>query len=101
MPTPHISASDDAFAETCLLPGDPLRATWNAETFLDDAEQVTAVRYASELVDTYGVGSNCSALRSSRFLAVPRLYLRCTTGSPTAALPRHSYLYFCRGVGDT
>ena len=37
MPTSHISASDDAFAETCRLPGDPLRAKWNAETFLDDA----------------------------------------------------------------
>ncbi len=83
MPTPHISAPDDAFAETCLLPGDPLRARWIAEKFLDDAEQVTAVRnifgytgtykgqrvsvmgtgmgvpsisiYASELIDTYGV----------------------------------------------
>lgn len=83
MPTPHISAPDGAFAETCLLPGDPLRAKWIAETFLDDADQVTSVRnifgytgtykgtpvsvmgtgmgvpsisiYGSELIDGYGV----------------------------------------------
>lgn len=44
MPTPHISAPDGAFAPTVLLPGDPLRAKWIAETFLDGVEQVTAVR---------------------------------------------------------
>ncbi|MEO1064043.1 MAG: purine-nucleoside phosphorylase [Actinomycetota bacterium] len=44
MPTPHISAPDGAFAPTVLLPGDPLRAKWIAETFLDDAELVTEVR---------------------------------------------------------
>ncbi len=36
MPTPHINAPDGAFAETVLLPGDPLRAKYIAETFLDD-----------------------------------------------------------------
>ncbi len=44
MPTPHISASDGDFAEAILLPGDPLRARHIADTFLDDARQVTAVR---------------------------------------------------------
>ncbi|MGI8575658.1 MAG: purine-nucleoside phosphorylase [Egibacteraceae bacterium] len=44
MPTPHVSASDGAFAKAVLLPGDPLRARHIAEHFLDDAEEVTAVR---------------------------------------------------------
>jgi purine-nucleoside phosphorylase len=44
VPTPHISAPPGAFAETVLLPGDPLRARFIAERFFDDAVQVTAVR---------------------------------------------------------
>ncbi len=44
IPTPHISAGEGAFAECVLLPGDPLRAKYIAETFLDGAEEVTAVR---------------------------------------------------------
>ena len=44
MATPHISAPAGAFAQTVLMPGDPLRAKYIAETFLDGAEQVTAVR---------------------------------------------------------
>ena len=44
MPTPHISAPDDAFAETVLLPGDPLRAEYIADSFLDDAVRITEVR---------------------------------------------------------
>ncbi len=44
MPTPHISAEPGDFAESILLPGDPLRAKYIAESFLDDAVQVNAVR---------------------------------------------------------
>jgi purine-nucleoside phosphorylase len=44
MPTPHISAQEGDFAEAILLPGDPLRAKYIAEKFLDGARQVTAVR---------------------------------------------------------
>lgn len=83
MPTPHIAAPDGAFAEAILLPGDPLRAKYIAESFLDDAVEVTSVRnmlgftgsyegmpvsvmgtgmgipsasiYVNELINTYGV----------------------------------------------
>lgn len=83
MPTPHISAEPGEFAEAILLPGDPLRAKYIAEEFLDDVTQVNAVRnmlgftgsyegmavsvmgtgmgipsasiYATELVKDYGV----------------------------------------------
>ncbi|MBK9668630.1 MAG: purine-nucleoside phosphorylase [Thermomonas sp.] len=44
MPTPHISAAPGAFADTVLLPGDPLRAEHIARTLLDDAVEVTRVR---------------------------------------------------------
>ena len=44
MPTPHISAAEGDIAEAILLPGDPLRAKFIAETFLDDAVEVTGVR---------------------------------------------------------
>lgn len=44
MPTPHIDAAPNAFADTVLLPGDPLRARMIAERYLDDAVQVTGLR---------------------------------------------------------
>lgn len=44
MSTPHIHAAPGAFADTVLLPGDPLRARHVATTLLDDAVEVTAVR---------------------------------------------------------
>lgn len=80
--TPHISAAIDDIAETVLLPGDPRRAKWAAETFLENARCVNEVRgmlgytgtwngnpvtihgsgmgmpslsiYANELISTYG-----------------------------------------------
>jgi purine-nucleoside phosphorylase len=44
MPTPHIDADPEDFAEAILLPGDPLRAQYIASTFLTDVRKVTAVR---------------------------------------------------------
>ncbi|WP_037316765.1 purine-nucleoside phosphorylase [Ruegeria halocynthiae] len=42
--TIHIGAEKGEIAETVLLPGDPYRAKWAAETFLDDVKQVNNVR---------------------------------------------------------
>jgi len=42
--TPHNSAKPGDYAEAVLLPGDPLRAKWVAQTFLTEARQVNAVR---------------------------------------------------------
>ncbi|MEG2002714.1 MAG: purine-nucleoside phosphorylase [Clostridia bacterium] len=44
IPTPHNGAKLGDFAETVLMPGDPLRAKFIAETFLDDAVLVNNVR---------------------------------------------------------
>ena len=38
--TPHIEAKKGDYAETVLMPGDPLRAKWIAETFFDNPVQV-------------------------------------------------------------
>ncbi|GAA5186140.1 purine-nucleoside phosphorylase [Ferrimonas gelatinilytica] len=53
MATPHINAPEGAFADTVLFPGDPLRAKYIAETFLDDVEQVTDVRNMLGFTGTY------------------------------------------------
>lgn len=42
--TVHIGAEKGQIAETVLLPGDPYRAKWAAETFLENAELVNEVR---------------------------------------------------------
>ena len=42
--TVHIGAEKGQIAETVLMPGDPYRAKWVAETFLDGAECVNQVR---------------------------------------------------------
>ena len=44
IPTPHINAKLGDFAKTVLMPGDPLRAKFIAETYLDDAQLVNNVR---------------------------------------------------------
>ena len=44
MPTPHNSANPGDFAKTVLMPGDPLRSKFIADTFLDDAKLVNNVR---------------------------------------------------------
>ncbi len=44
MSTPHNSAQKGAFAKTVLMPGDPLRAKFIAETFLQNARLVNDVR---------------------------------------------------------
>src|ERR671923_1542336 len=40
----HIRAEPGEYAEACLLPGDPLRAKYIAETYLDNAVQRNAER---------------------------------------------------------
>ncbi|MBU2863469.1 purine-nucleoside phosphorylase [Reinekea forsetii] len=44
MSTPHISAAKGDFAETVLMPGDPLRAKHIAETYLTNVVEVNNVR---------------------------------------------------------
>ena len=53
IPTPHIEAKAGDFAETVLMPGDPLRARFIAENFLEDALLVNNVRGIQGYTGTY------------------------------------------------
>ena len=52
-PTAHNSAKLGDFAKTVLMPGDPLRAKYIAETFLEDAREVNNVRGMLGFTGTY------------------------------------------------
>ena len=52
-PTPHNEAKLGDFAKTVLMPGDPLRAQFIAENFLEDAKMVNNVRGIHGYTGTY------------------------------------------------
>ena len=53
IPTPHINAPEGAFARTVLMPGDPLRAKFIAERYLENAELVNNVRGVQGYTGSY------------------------------------------------
>ena len=53
MSTPHNSAEKGAFAKTVLMPGDPLRAKFIAETYLEEPKLVNNVRGVQGYTGTY------------------------------------------------
>ena len=53
MPTPHNNAAPGAFAKTVLMPGDPLRSKFIAETFLENPVLVNNVRGVQGYTGTY------------------------------------------------
>ena len=63
IPTPHIAAKEGDFAKTVLMPGDPLRAKFIAETFLTDAVLVNNVRGVNGYTGYYN-GKRVSVLAS-------------------------------------
>lgn len=70
MATPHISAEKGDFAKTVLMPGDPLRAKFIAETFLTDAVEVNHTRgilgytglYKGKRVSVMASGMGCPSI---------------------------------------
>ncbi len=68
--TVHIGAKAGDIAETVLLPGDPYRARWVAENFLENAELVNEVRgmlgftgsYKGNRVTVHGTGMGMPSL---------------------------------------
>lgn len=100
MPTPHISATEGDIAEAILLPGDPLRAKFIAETFFDDAREVTAVRgmlgftgtYRGMPISTMGTGmgipsASIYVTELIRFYGVKRLVRVGSAGGLTTDVP--------------
>ncbi len=63
VPTPHITANYGDFAETVLMPGDPLRAKFIADNFLKDAKLVNNVRGVNGYTGTYN-GKRVSVMAS-------------------------------------
>ena len=53
MSTPHNSAEKGQIAKTVLMPGDPLRSKFIAETFLENPVQFNAVRNMFGYTGTY------------------------------------------------
>ena len=53
MATPHINAEKGDFADTVLMPGDPLRAKYIADTYLENVRQVNDVRNMFGYTGTY------------------------------------------------
>ena len=53
IPTAHNNAKANDFAKTVLMPGDPLRAKYIAEIYLENPRQVTAVRNMFGYTGTY------------------------------------------------
>ena len=53
MATSHINANKGDFAKVVLMPGDPLRAKFIAETFLENPRLVTSVRNVLGYTGTY------------------------------------------------
>jgi len=70
IPTPHINAKMGDIAKTVLMPGDPLRAKFIAENFLDNPVQFNEVRgmlgftgkYKGVSVSVMGSGMGCPSI---------------------------------------
>ena len=63
IPTPHNGGKEGDFAKTVLMPGDPLRAKYIAETFLEGATEFNHVPGMPGFTGTYR-GKRISAMGS-------------------------------------
>ncbi len=82
-PTPHINCTPSDFAKTVLMPGDPLRAKFVAENFLENARLVNNVRGIQGYTGTFE-GEKISVMASGM-------------GMPSIAIYSHE-LYSVFGV---
>ena len=73
MATPHIAANKGDFAKTVLMPGDPLRAKFIAETFLENAVLVNNVRGIQGYTGTYK-GTKVSVMASGMGMPSMAIY---------------------------
>jgi len=73
IPTPHINAKAGAFAGTVLMPGDPKRAEFIAETMLERAVLISDVRGIRGYTGTYA-GKPVSVMASGMGMASIGIY---------------------------
>ena len=97
----HIRAEPGDYAEACLLPGDPLRAKYIAETYFDDAVQTNAERgllgytgtWEGKPVSVQATGMGCPSAAivfeeldpARRQAAPPRRHLRRPAAGPRSS----------------
>ena len=89
VPTPHIEAKAGQIAKTVLMPGDPLRSKFIAETFLENPVLVNNVRGVQGYTGTW---KGCLLYTSSalHFVRIRPLRLSESAGVPTET--RHTRL---------
>ena len=75
MATKHMNAAPGDFAETVLMPGDPLRAQYISETYLDNVRRVTDVRNMWGFTGEYK-GHPVSVM--SHGMGIPSVSIYCT-----------------------
>ncbi|HSJ27615.1 MAG TPA: purine-nucleoside phosphorylase [Acidimicrobiia bacterium] len=98
MPTPHISAEPGDFAEAILLPGDPLRAKYIAETFLDDVVQVNEVRNMLGFTGAYK-GMRVSAMGTG--MGIPSASIYATELVREYGVKKLLRVGSCGGISDS
>ena len=72
-PTPHIKAVPSDFGQTVLMPGDPLRSKFIAETFLENPVLVNNVRGVQGYTGTYK-GTRVSVMASGMGMPAIGIY---------------------------
>ena len=70
----HINAKIGEIAPLVILPGDPLRAKYIAENFLDDAKEVTSIRNMLGYTGTYN-GVKVSVMASGMGIPSAGIYV--------------------------
>ena len=75
MSTPHINAEPGDFAETVLMPGDPLRARFIAENYFEDVRQVNDARSMLGFTGSYQ-GHTLSVMGHG--IGIPSCSMYCT-----------------------
>ncbi len=75
MATKHMNAAPGDFAETVLMPGDPLRAKYIADSYLQDVRRVTDVRNMWGFTGTYK-GKPVSVMAHG--MGIPSASIYCT-----------------------
>ncbi len=73
IPTPHIEAKKGDFADTVLMPGDPLRSKFIAETFFENPVLVNNVRGVNGYTGTYK-GKRVSVMASGMGMPAIGIY---------------------------
>lgn len=72
-PTPHNAAKKEEIAKTVIMPGDPKRSKWIAETFLKDAKLVNDIRGIQGYTGSYN-GKSVTVMASGMGISSIGIY---------------------------